>query len=650
MKRFLYWSLLAVALTGGGCGTEKLGADDPGPDPDPHPRRVESLAPIATYPGLILRADSYNTYKSRFGQLPDDSPAKRNKIVRALFSDSAADKQSATQEFIRYWKEYAQRWTQQALDQPEPDGVAMRGIWRTIHLYDIVKSFGYLRPGEESEFRTAVFQAVKWAIGNDSKHPRIPQGSWRMSNIYTDVFCAAGLVGLTFWDQPQSVDWVNHAISELEWQLKNCVWDGCWHETPRYHAYTMKLMGQFMEVLCNRTGIDLFHLEPNKQLARWFVDFNTPLDRVAGANAGVATGVRMFPGLGDAAWGENLAPLNLYASHYRTSDPGLYAELMWLWQQTGYRASEEPVLDLLIDPLPSGSKPTARGSVASPRRGYLLMRSGFETPDEVWLLLKCGETSMHDHGDKNSFSLIAYGTPLALDAGTGDYDDPLHRTWNKREISHNGVVLRNKGETDIFNYSVQKALSGRIIHWQSGERLDYSVTDAAAPMAATEYTREIVFVKPDYFVLRDQIKAATNKEAVWMLQTPCEQIEWNAHSILCSNAWGTALEVHVAAPATTLTPIQSKGKFGTWTDAKPDANVGLYPFKYQTTLQVIAPPIDQIVTVLHPMRANGERLSVTSSDNGSQLDIRCGGRNDRIRFTTSGVEAVIGGEEFILNK
>ena len=228
----------------------------------------------------------------------------------------------------------------------------------------------------------------------------------------------------TFYDQPQSKDWVNYALAELKWQLSHSVWDGCWHETPRYHAYTMKLMGQFMEVLYNRTGIDMFQHEKNKELAYWFVRFNSPRDKVASLNVGIADGVKLFPGLGDAAWGENLAPVNQYASHYAKTDPKLSAELMWLWSLSGYMYSEEPVLDLLIDRSLPAAAPQNMGSDICPQRGYILMRDKFETEDEIWFLLKCGKTSMHDHADKNSFSLIAYGTPMALDAGAADYNDP----------------------------------------------------------------------------------------------------------------------------------------------------------------------------------------------------------------------------------
>ena len=97
---------------------------------------------------------------------------------------------------------------------------------------------------------------------------------------------------------------------------------------------------------------------------------------------------------------------------------------MSLLSFSGYIYSEEPVLDLLIDRSLPVTAPQNMGSDICPQRGYILMRDKFETDDEIWFLLKCGKTSMHDHADKNSFSLIAYGTPMALDAGAADYNDP----------------------------------------------------------------------------------------------------------------------------------------------------------------------------------------------------------------------------------
>ena len=112
-----------------GCKEDTITEDSP---PENIPEEITELEPIKSCPGLILRAGMYDIYKQRFEMLPADSPAKKNKIVKAMFSDSEADKKNATIEFISYWKDYASRWTQEALERAEPDGVSLRGVWRCI--------------------------------------------------------------------------------------------------------------------------------------------------------------------------------------------------------------------------------------------------------------------------------------------------------------------------------------------------------------------------------------------------------------------------------------------------------------------------------------------------------------------------------------
>ena len=195
MKRQLIYISLFFSVALYSCKEDTITGEPP---QENIPEDITELRPVENYPGLILRAEMYDIYKQRFEVLPVNSPAKKNKIVKAMFSDSETDKKNATAEFISYWKDYASRWTRETLERPEPDGVSLRGVWRCIHLYDIVKSFGYLKTGEENDFRTALVQAIKWAIGTDSKNPRIPDDYFRSGNIYTDVYLAAGLVGLTF--------------------------------------------------------------------------------------------------------------------------------------------------------------------------------------------------------------------------------------------------------------------------------------------------------------------------------------------------------------------------------------------------------------------------------------------------------------------
>lgn len=602
--------------------------DAPSDDDENNKPNVEQ----EVYPRLILKADMIETYKQRFDALPEGSQGKKNKIVKALFSSDEDEKKAATNEFISYWKDYSSRWTEEELTGSD-DGVALRGVWRCIHLYDIVKSFGYLSVADENEFKLALRCAINTAIGNNSAFPEIPEDKKRTQNIYTDVYLAAGIVGLAFPSLPEAENWVSYALSELEWQLQNCIVDTyCWNESPRYHIYTMKTMAQFMEVYKNVKDIDLFQKEQFKNMAYWFVKFNTPEDNTTADKSGLQNGAKMIPGIGDTAWGENITPVNHFASHYKDTDPTLSAELMWLWNRSGYNYSEEPVLDLLIDRSLPEKVPVNLGSDICNTKGYVLMRSGFNTSDEIWFMFKSGRSSHHEHPDNNSFSLIAFGTPFALDSGAGEYSDPVHQSWHKKSISHNQIVFvkNNSYESQYIDWNQQ---DGKILNFKSDEDIDYVMAEASTACRVDLNNREIIFVKPDYFVIRD--KVSTTMNSVWRMQTPCDNINWEDHKITCSNTTlGTSLDIHV--PMQELTEKEfADGHFGTWTEANPDKNVSMYPMKYQTTLEI---PVNngEIITILHPKKNGVQELTVTES--GGTINITGHGRTDEIKFTDSGVE------------
>ena len=597
-----------------------------------------------TWPCLLLKAEDKEIYRQHYEAMPDNA-SKRNKMVKAWFSDVEADREAATEDFIEYYKNYAQRWTPEALVGSD-NGVALRGVWRSIHLYDVVKSFGYLTRLQEEEFKSTLVTAIKGAVGDDSKNPFIPETSIREKNIYTDVFLAAGLVGLVFPDLEESQDWVDYALSELEWQLDHCIWDDCcWLESPRYHIYTMKCMGQFMEIYKNVTGEDLFQREEFKNLARWCILFNSPADKMAGKNAGMPEGARLLPGIGDTAWGEEISPINIFARHYTETDPELAAQLMWIYEQSGRGYSAEPVLDLLVDQNLPSTPPASLGSEICPTKGYISMRTGFNTEDEVWMMLKSGTHSWHEHPDKGSFSLIAYGTPFVLDAGSANYNDPLHRSWHKTSSSHSMVNFRNDGVTDIYSYRSQGgSLDGTVEYWESDDDVDYAVTDATETSREKLCKREVIFVKPDYFIIRDEVEVNSGRESLWMMSSPCDEFVWGDHSILCRNTeLGTSMQVHVVTPETPLVQKEWPNMhFGTWWEGEDENNVSLYPMKYLTTLEFPGPDSGEIITVLHPMKAGMSPLTVTN-DNGT-LKIALDGRNDEVTFTGTGATVKKGGK------
>ena len=598
-----------------------------------------TIKPIATHPCLIFGPEDKGRLIERLSHEMSLSGLIIDRDLQVYLQGDEPAKRKATRDFISYWKGYATRWRKDNLeDRPEwIDGVALRGIRRTLMVYDVVASFGYLSREDTLEYRNALVRAVEFAIGHDSKHPRITiSAPFRTMNIWTDTVAAAGLVGLAFPELPQAHDWVDFAIREIDQQLDLYVWDGCWHESPRYHCAMIDITGTFFHVLQRRTGIDLFPNPKFKAMLYWPTRFQTPLDRVAGTTIGHPEGVALLPGIGDASWvAYSFAVPALFASHYTTTDPSLAGHIMWSWQRAGRPWDGDSVewSRVLIDPT-IRPVPVDLGSDISRGKGYILMRTGFDTSNEVWFLLRCGNatrSTYHDHADWNSFNLYAYGAPLALDSASGQYSDPSHLHWNDRAVAHNTVV---------FGQRSQDRRDGRILEWTSRPSLDYSVTDATLAADVGKFIRHVLFIKPSYFVIWDEIQSIDPAE--WMLHTTATHFEWTDHTVRCSTPWAADLSVQVIWPTTPLQRGTQKGKYSDWTEKQTQRDI--HPFKYQDYFSIPAPPSTDYLVVLQPLKPGSPALTIVdhSRPGHPNLEISVGGRTDSISLEPHAADVRIG--------
>ncbi len=594
------------------------------------------LKSIDEYPAVIIRRSDSLELKRRYDLLPESSLGKRNRIIKAWFSSNQEDKKKATDEFINYWKNYSKRWTKENLyrNGQRVDGVSLRGVWRTLQLYDIVRSFGYLSDADIDEFRNTLVKTVECALGENPDSLIVPdKNDWRMSNIWADVALSAGTVAMAFPELPQADKWINFSVNELLWMIENGVWDGAWHECPRYHLYQMKITANFLVSLYNRTGINLFMHPSVQSMAKWFVEFSTPRDKVAGKSLGCEEGVVLSPGLGDSLWGENMGILNIFANYIRESNPILSEEIVWLWKRSGYSYSEEPVTDLLINPTLPYRSVNVKSAITF-RKGYVSMRNNHDTDNEIWLLLKSGNVSLcgHENGDANSISIFAYGTPLLLDSGSGDYNDPNHRKWNKKSISHNVVVFREDGETDFDKYHDSKWIDGKIVKWKTNDEYDYTISDASEANDVELYRRHILFVKDGgYFVIWDEIES--DKESSFMLHSPSDRIVWDKHAFSFVTPWQTQLDVYSLLPNRELVKNEHLGNIGEWTENRPIEKVrSFYKFKYQKFMEIRANKGEDYLTVLYPRKSDSNVMDIHFDEKQGIITISIDGRISRVRI------------------
>ena len=160
------------------------------------------------------------------------------------------------------------------------------------------------------------------------------------------------------------------------------------------------------------------------------------------------------------------------------------------------------------EPPKPASMPTSR---VFRDKGNAVFRSGWDK-DAIILLFRAGPNFNHHHADQGSFLINAFGENLATEAGWSDYyKDPYYATFFTQAIGHSTVLVDANPESQSIADTPQFAALNRY------PRITDSITSEFYDGVGSElssvyqnrlarYVRRIVFVKPYYFVVFDDLK------------------------------------------------------------------------------------------------------------------------------------------------
>lgn len=217
-------------------------------------------------------------------------------------------------------------------------------------------------------------------------------------------------------------------------------------------------------------------------------------------------------------------PIAFYAACL--DDPGA----RWLWNDY-YRDRPIPIrmnnpmgqmitsflLAMLLAPSlqAEAARPELPACKTFPDCGRIMIRTGSAYGDCLLMFEGGPQSFEHTHHDKGQFVLEAYGEMLALDPGMISYSDPAHRELTRTGM-HNALTIGGK------NQAYKDAAHAAIVETLHDEpRYAYIRADLAnSYRELASYTRRILFVKPHYVLVLDDI--AAEKPAA---------LEWNFHSI-----------------------------------------------------------------------------------------------------------------------
>ncbi|MGH2535352.1 MAG: alginate lyase family protein [Thermomicrobiales bacterium] len=280
--------------------------------------------------------------------------------------------------------------------------------------------------------------------------------------------------------------------------------------------------------------------------------------------------------------------------------------------------------------------PPAETSLAFPYAGCFVMRSGWE-PDAVWALFDGGPFgAAHQHEDKLSLLLHAFGRLLLTEGGNYAYDDSEMRRYVLSTRAHNTIRVDGQDQNRRLHFRREEIDLGALApaRWQTTDRAD--VAEAAydegyGPDAARTVThhRRVIFLKRGYEALGPYVlvidrllpndEERHEYEALWHLGTETAETDGlTARSRDSGEPNLTILPAAMPGLEVEIVRGQESPEWQGWKSIK-DHQQGQY-VEIPTAIYrwAAAGPV-RLVTLLYPTRA-GEACPVRTVSIGTNMD------------------------------
>jgi hypothetical protein len=179
-------------------------------------------------------------------------------------------------------------------------------------------------------------------------------------------------------------------------------------------------------------------------------------------------------------------------------------------------------------------QPPAFGSLVMPYAGWVVMRGGWG-PGDRWLLFDAGPFGTgHQHEDKLGIILSAYGRPLVTEAGIYAYDTSVWRQYVLSTRGHSTVRVDGRDQNCRADRREYRAAQPQTYGFFDDPAFCYARSAHTAgygtpPDRAVAHRRRVLFVKPHYWLVVDDLVAADagahTAEAQFLLDAATAEIE-----------------------------------------------------------------------------------------------------------------------------
>jgi hypothetical protein len=371
---------------------------------------------------------------------------------------------------------------------------------------------------------------------------------------------AIGIAALTLGDEYDgSSDWLSYAINGAQSFFDYGGGDGSWFEGMVYNPYSMDGLAPFLDALKRVKGQDLFGNNDFLRNIAYFYIYMTYNGRPL-----------QFE---DCNWHEGYSPEELVFI-YRLASEYSNGYAQWFADE---HASQSMMQSFIwknpnLTATPPADLPLTRHFSDI---GYVVFRTGWGE-DDLLFAFKSGSSRGHAHNSQNEFGIYYQSKPITCGPGYV-CNTSLDATW-----SHNCLLVDGKGQgQEPGDYqSLPLGTTGVI------ERVDvhdpyyrYLLGDASAVYNGQsgngdldEWRRHVVFVEnPDYFIIFDQLEAASAKQFSYILNLPL--LRWHGSlpgvsvdgNLVNLNQEGIQIKAQILEPAGftyQITPYQHSYNFG----------------------------------------------------------------------------------------
>ena len=381
------------------------------------------------------------------------------------------------------------------------DEAAFPPLYKLPRAYDW--AYGALSEADRAAVRKVMLRRATdvWKsgqVGYGPGHLNSPYSSHPNRCWHKLAECALAFYG----ELPQATDWLDFAVNKF--YAAYPVWsddDGGWHEGASYSEGYMVKIVWWLAVAKSALQIDGFKKPYFSQVGDFLMYMAPP------GSPNMGMGDLSYHPQGRGAGGY----LEMFCR--AMNGPEQHGQYWQWWKQQWKMSGQEGILGVLYA-INMPAEPEAKIPTSIPQSKVFhgigqasLHTNLFSAADDVHFHFKSSPmgSQSHGHNPQNSFQLTAYGETLLAACTYRDYHgSKFHYEWVHQTSSQNAVLVDGKGQ--VIHSS---APLGKIVTDKLTPEVDYVVGDAAAAYEGrlTRCLRHVVFVKPDFIVLYDDLAA-----------------------------------------------------------------------------------------------------------------------------------------------